>query len=97
MLRSDSHEGDATFELVANLNNLMLIHVKIVCRIIVQRKQLDEADGISESVHSALIVVKVDAGNPLRHYLFPLTPNKARNSFLASTVKRNALTWAEVL
>ncbi len=46
MLRSDSHEGDAIFELVADLDNLMLIHVKIVRRIIVPRNQLDEADGI---------------------------------------------------
>ena len=30
MRRSDSHEGDAIFELVADLNNLMLVHVKIV-------------------------------------------------------------------
>jgi hypothetical protein len=31
---------------VAELDNLMLIHVKIVRRIIVPRNQLDEADGI---------------------------------------------------
>jgi hypothetical protein len=82
MLHSDSPEGDAIVELVADLNNLMLIHVKIVCRTTVQRKQLDEADGIGESVHSARAfgIVKVDAGNPLRHYLFPLTPNNARDS-----------------
>ncbi len=97
MRNSDSHEGDAIFELVADLNNLMLVHVKIVCGIIVTRKQLDEADGIGESAHSAFGVVKIDAGNPLRHYLFPLIPNKARNSFLASPVKQNALTGAEVL
>ncbi len=46
MLRSDSHEGDAIFESVTNLDNLMLIHVKFVRRIIVPRNQLDEADGI---------------------------------------------------
>ncbi len=39
----------------------------------------------------------MDAGNPLRHYLLPLAPYKARNSFMASTVKRNALTGAKVL
>ncbi len=75
MLHGDSHEGHTIFELVADLNNLMLIHVKIVCRIIVPRKQLDEADGIGESVHSAFGDVKVDAWNPFRHCLFPLTPN----------------------
>ncbi len=46
MLCSESHEGDAILELVADLNNLMLIHVKIVSIIIVPRNQLDEADGI---------------------------------------------------
>jgi hypothetical protein len=97
MLRSDRHEGDAIFESVADLNNLMLVHVKLVCGIIVTRKQLDEAGGICESVHSAFGVVKVDAWNPLRHYFLPLNPNKDRNSFLASTVKRNALTGVEVL
>jgi hypothetical protein len=76
----------------------MLVNVKLVSVIIETRKQLHEADGIGESVHSAFWVVKVpvDAGNPLRHYLLPLAPNKARNSFLASTVKRNALTGAKV-
>jgi hypothetical protein len=96
MLRCDSYEGDAIFELVANLNNLMLIHVKIVCRIIVPRKQLDEADGIGESVHSAFGVEKVDAGNPLRHNLLPLAPYKASHSFLAPAVERNALAGAKV-
>ncbi len=46
MLRSDSHEGGAIFEMMADLDNLIFIHVKIVCRIIVQRNQLAEADGI---------------------------------------------------
>ncbi len=46
MRRSDSHEGGAIFEFVADLDNLMLIRVKIVRRIIVPRNQLDEADGI---------------------------------------------------
>jgi hypothetical protein len=48
----------------------MLIHVKIVCRIIVPHNQLDEAHGIAWSVHSAFGVVNVNAGNPLLHNLF---------------------------
>jgi hypothetical protein len=43
MRRSD--EGDAMLELVADLESPMLIHVKIIRRIIVLCKQLDEADG----------------------------------------------------
>ena len=46
MQRSESHESDTILESVAYLDNLMLIHVKIVRRIIVQRNQLDEADGV---------------------------------------------------
>ncbi len=45
MLYRENNEGDAMLELVADLDNLMLINVKIVCRIIVPRNQLDEADG----------------------------------------------------
>jgi hypothetical protein len=96
MRRSDSQEGDAILKLVADLNNLMLVHVKLVSGIIVTRQQLHEGDEIGESVHSAFGVIKVDAGNPLRYYLLPLAPYKARNSFLASTVKRNALTGAKL-
>ncbi len=46
MLRTsnESHEGDAILELVADFDNLVLIHVKIVSRIVVLRNQLDEAD-----------------------------------------------------
>ncbi len=83
MLRSDSQEGDAILKLVANLNNL-LVHVKLVCGFIVTRKQLHEGDGIGESIHSAFGVVKVDARNPLRNYLLPFAPYKARNSFRLS-------------
>jgi hypothetical protein len=46
MLLRDIYEGDAILELVAGLDNLMLIHVKIVHRIIVPHNQLDEVDGI---------------------------------------------------
>ncbi len=53
MRRSGTQEGDAILKLVADLNNLMLVHVKLVCWIIVTRQQLHEGDGIGESVHSA--------------------------------------------
>ena len=97
MRRRGTQEADAILKLVADLNNLMLVHVKLISGIIVARQQLHEGDGIGESVHSAFGVIKVDAGNPLRHYLLPLAAYKARNSFMASTVKRNALTGAKVL
>jgi hypothetical protein len=41
-------------ELVADLDNLMLIHVKIVSRIIVPCKLLDEADGFGLPVGSCI-------------------------------------------
>jgi hypothetical protein len=101
MQRSESHEGDAILELVADLDNLMLINVKIVRSVIVPRNQLDhlcldETDGNGQSVHTAFCAVKVDSRNPYRHNLCPLIPNKAHKSFLASTVKR-LLAGAEVL
>ncbi len=96
MRRSGTQKGDVILKLVTDLNNLMLVRVKLVNGIIVTRQQLHEGDGIGESVHSAFGVIKVDAGNPLRHYLLLLAPYQARNSFLASTVKRNALTGAKV-
>ena len=96
MRRSDTQEGDAILKLVADLNNLMLVHVKLVSGIVVTLQQLLEGDGFGQSVHSAFGGIKVDAGNPLRHYVLPLATHKAINSFLAPAVKRNALAWAKV-
>ncbi len=44
MRRSGTHEGDAVLELVADLNNLMLVHVKLVGGIVVTLQQLLEGD-----------------------------------------------------
>jgi hypothetical protein len=96
MRRSGTHEGDAVLELVTDLNNLMLVHVKVVGGIVVPREQLLEGYGFGQSVHSAFGGIKVNAGNPLRHNLLPLAPDKASHSFLASTVKRNALAGTKV-
>jgi hypothetical protein len=62
MWHRESHEGDAMLELVDDLDNCMLIHVKIICRIVVLRKQLQ--------------VEEADARNPFHHNLFLLNPNK---------------------
>ncbi len=48
MRRSGTQEGDAILKLVADLNNLMLVHVKLVSGIIVTRQQLHEGDGIGQ-------------------------------------------------
>ncbi len=40
-----SHEGASMLELVTDLDNLMLIYVKTICRVVVFRKQLDKAAG----------------------------------------------------
>jgi hypothetical protein len=94
MPHSDSHEGDAIFELVADLDNLMLIHVKIASRIHVS------AISLMTQMESASRFIKpsnVDAGSPFRDNLFPLIQDKVGKRFLASTVKRNSLDGAEVL
>ncbi len=49
---------------------------------------------MESAVHRAFCVVNVDAGN---YNLRLLISDKAHNSLLASTVKRNSLAWAEVL
>ncbi len=87
----ENHEGDAIFELVADLNNLMLVHVLVVCWIIVTRKQLDEADGIGKSVHSAFGVVKVDAGNPLAIISFRSLRTRRATAFWLLLSNRTSL------
>jgi hypothetical protein len=44
MWRRESHKGDAMLEVVAALDNLMLLHVKIMLSIVVLCKQFDETD-----------------------------------------------------
>ncbi len=46
MRRSESHESDTMLELVANVDNLMRVHVKIISWIVVLLKELDETDGV---------------------------------------------------
>jgi hypothetical protein len=98
MVHHESHEGDAILELVANRDNLMLDHVKVITWIVVPLKGLDEADRFSKTIHTAFSAVNAaNAWNSFLHYISPLGPIMPRDSNLDSDVKRNSLARAEVL